>query len=432
MKHIVCAFWGLVLTLDVSAQGVQLSRDSIEAYFREIGLATKAAENLWDRDLYGAILLVDPTDRKVYANELDAEHFLLPDGNIYHGTLPSDMNVANTSVSWLGKNWAMLMLPLPDERQDRINLLAHELFHRAQAELGFTQDNPDNNHLDQKNGRIYLRLELEALRKALLSASEKGSKQPIADALLFREFRHSLYPGAKASENLLELNEGIAEYTGVKVSARNREQTVEHLVRSMEAFLENPTFVRSFAYQTIPIYGFLLSANERDWNKAVTGQTNLTDYFIRMLKVDFPDDIADAAERTAIRYNGKDIAEQETERQERLQQRIAEYRNRFILQPHLEIRFEKMSVSFDPRNIMPLENEGTVYPNMRVVDNWGILTVENGALMSSDWSRISLSSPLATEGQKISGDGWTLELNDGFRIEQDKETGNYILKSTLH
>lgn len=86
-----------------------------------------------------------------------------------------------------------------------------------------------------------------------------------------------------------------------------------------------------------------------------------------------------------------------------------------------------MSVSFDPRNIMPIEDKGTIYPNIRVTDVWGILTVENGALMSQNWDKISITNPVKTEDKKIIGDGWTLELTDAYTIEKDSTSGNYKL-----
>src|SRR5699024_5393947 len=133
-----------------------------------------------------------------------------PDRSIYSGILPENMNIANTALEWSGKRWAMVMLPLPDNRQARINLLAHELFHRAQSSLRLpVQKAPNNNHLGQKKGRIYLRLELEALKKVVQPSSEKEKHRHLTHALIFREYRHSLYEGSVEEENTLELNEGL-------------------------------------------------------------------------------------------------------------------------------------------------------------------------------------------------------------------------------
>ncbi len=106
---------------------------------------------------------------------------------------------------------------------------------------------------------------------------------------------------------------------------------------------------------------------------------------------------------------------------------VAEYKIKFIDQPHFEIKFEQMNVSFDPRNIMPIEDRGTVYPNIRVSDKWGILTVTNGALMSSDWDKISISIPTKIQDKNISGDGWSLTLNDGYTVIKEISNNNYKL-----
>ncbi len=60
------------------------------------------------------------------------------------------------------------------------------------------------------------------------------------------------------------------------------------------------------------------------------------------------------------------------------------YRRKFFDQPpHLEIRLEKMNMSFNPQNLIPLdEDEGTIYPTVQISDNWGILTVERGEELS--------------------------------------------------
>lgn len=405
----------------------QTSYDSIPVYFKELKEATTKNYNLWDTDLYGPILLVDPQTRQVFANEVDTAKTLKPNGNIFTGVLPESINIANTSIDWNGKRWAMIMLPLPSNLNDRINLMAHESFHRVQPSLDFVIFNPENNHLNQKEGRIYLRLELEALKKAVQSTSMKKAKLHLTNAITFRKYRNELYPGSDSSENKLELNEGMAEYTGSIVSGRKNKEAVNHFVNGINDFYTNPTFVRSFAYNTTPIYGYLLYKIDKNWNKEVTINTNLTDYFIRAFNIKIPKDLNNTVEVIAENYNGKTIVQEETRRAEKTKKVIAEYKERFIEQPHFEIRFEKMNVSFDPRNIVPIEDKGTVYPKIRITDVWGILTVEKGALMSPNWDKISITNPINTENKKLIGDGWILELNDGYNIDKDKTSGNYKL-----
>ncbi|NIF06232.1 hypothetical protein F3J23_12360 [Chryseobacterium sp. Tr-659] len=414
--------WLIVFSLfmqSVKGQKQEISNDSISIFFDEIKTASQKNTGLWNKDLYGPILLVDPKTKELFANEADAEGELKRSGNIYSGILPGKINIANTAINWNGKRWAMIMLPLPKNKQNRINLLAHESFHSIQPALGFTLNNAENNHLDQKEGRIYLRLELEALKKAILASSEKEMQKQLTHAFTFRKYRHSLYKNSAATENLLELNEGMAEFTGVIVSDRDKKQATTFFINGIDDFLKNPTFVRSFAYHTIPAYGYLLYHKDKNWNQKITAKTDLTDYFIKTFNRKIPGDLKRSAENLSDRYNGKEIVREETEREEKTKRLIAEYKLKFIDQPHFELKFEKMNVSFDPRNIIPIEDKGTVYPNIRVTDKWGILTVENGALMSPNWDKITISGPIKTDGKKISGDGWVLELTDGYAVEKD-------------
>lgn len=427
MKQPILTLLSFLLLQSVLGQEKQALEKNIPVIFNEIKTETKKSYSLWNKDLYGPILLVDPKTRQVFANEADTAGILKQNEDLFTGTLPDPINIANTAMRFAGKSWAMIMLPLPQNKQDRNNLLAHELFHTIQPSLGFTLNNPENNHLDKKDGRVYLRLELEALKKAVQSSSKNELHRHLASALTFRKYRHLCYKGADTTENLLEMNEGLAEFTGFIVSGRTKEQAKVHFVNGIHTFFTNPTFVRSFAYQTIPVYGYLLYGKNKNWNKEIGPKTNLTNYFIKAFNINTSANLKAAVESLSDSYNGKTILQEETAREEKAQKLIAEYKLRFIEQAHFTIKFEKMNVSFDPRNIIPIEDKGTVYPNIRVTDLWGVLTVEKGALMSANWDKISVTNPVKVEEKRIIGEGWTLELNEGYALEKD-DSGNFKLK----
>ncbi|MCL1932633.1 MAG: hypothetical protein FWF53_02300 [Candidatus Azobacteroides sp.] len=164
-----------------------------------------------------------------------------------------------------------------------------------------------------------------------------------------------------------------------------------------------------------------------NWNKKITDTTDLTGYFIKAFHIHIPCDLKKTVEMLSGNYNGETIIREETAREEKNQKIIAEYERKFIEQPHFELQFEHMNISFDPRNIMPIEDKGTVYPNVRVTDTWGVLTVENGALISPNWDKISITIPTGTENKKIIGEGWTLELTGDYTIEKEETSGNYKL-----
>src|SRR4051794_35256182 len=96
-----------------------------------------------------------------------------------------------------------------------------------------------------------------ALERALRTTGP-ARRDAIADALLFRSYRRSLFPAAAKNETALELNEGLAEYTGVKLSSADLQEATLRADLILRQARNNPTFTRSFAYISGPAYGALL------------------------------------------------------------------------------------------------------------------------------------------------------------------------------
>src|SRR5262249_14279429 len=140
-------------------------------------------------------------------------------GDVFAGKLPAQVNVANTAVEWAGVKWTMVIWPLPADQFDRAGLMLHELWHRIQDQIGFHGAESANNHLDSMEGRVWLQLEWRALDSALNSRGERRL-QAVSDALIFRARRRTLFPKAAQEERALEMHEGLAEYSGIKLSGR--------------------------------------------------------------------------------------------------------------------------------------------------------------------------------------------------------------------
>jgi len=70
--------------------------------------------------------------------------------------------------------------------------------------------------------------------------------------------------------------------------------------------------------------------------------------------------------------------------------------------------------------VVPLEEgEGMVYPSIQISDKWGLLTVNGGgALLRSDWRWVIVSAPLEIYDDRVIGNGWVIELNEGYFIEK--------------
>ena len=193
--------------------------DSARRAFAEAhALCTADAGRLWGVSLCGPIMFVDAPSRAIVASEGDANGVLSASDGAFVGTLPADQNVANTAVEWSGVRWTQMLWPLVGDERLRGTLMMHELFHRAQNQLGLpAMKAGDNAHLDELNGRYYLQLEWRALARALEAHRDADRREAAMDALRFRAARYRIYPGAAAGERALEQNEGLAEYTGVRL-----------------------------------------------------------------------------------------------------------------------------------------------------------------------------------------------------------------------
>jgi hypothetical protein len=77
-----------------------------------------------------------------------------------------------------------------------------------------------------------------------------------------------------------------------------------------------------------------------------------------------------------------------------------------------------VNYSYDPNNVIGIDPSNTVYPTMRIVDAWGILTVTNGAWLERDANghviRARLPAPQDLSARPLKGNGWSLELANGW------------------
>lgn len=393
--------------------------------FNELNVALKTENGqLWNHSLKGPLMLVNRQTRTIIANESDNAGELIKRENLFVGKLSENINIANTAIDWNGKRWTMVALPLPETKEERLNLLIHESYHRIQPTLGFESLNEiQSTHLDSKYGRIYLTLELEALKKAL---SSNEPEIHIKNALLFRQYRYQNFPEAKKAENSLEINEGLAEYTGSILSQRKESDLTKHYISTIDWFYTMPTYVRSFAYFTIPVYGYFMQKTNDDWNQQITGETNLTDFISDFWGVKYQELTNEDILKLGAQYGIVSIVEKETRREVEKEELKRKYKKIFLSDSVVEIGLENMKIGFNPSNIMPLDSFGTVYPNLRITDNWGILEVDScGALMNPEWNKVTISYPEIKTDTLISGRGWRLKLNNLWKL--DKHDNKYIM-----
>lgn len=403
-------------------------------YFREAEAASRRdAGAMWKVPLYGPMFFVDPDTHEVVANQADREGKLHPKDGVYVGELPAEMGTANTAVHWAGVYWTMVDWPLPEDRQPRLRLMMHECFHRLQPQLGMEGRDAQNNQLDSLEGRIWLRLEWLALEHALWQAAQ-ARRQAVKDALYFRSFRRSLFPDAAANENALERNEGLAEYTGVKVSAASMaEFAMLADMKLRRAPFDTPRFVRSFAYTSGPAYGYLLDARSPNWRQALASQSDLGQLLADVYEIKLPAPDRAEATRRAQAYDGDEVIARETTMEREREENVNAARKRFIDGPVLILpHSEQFGYTFDPNEVLAVDEDSTVYESdLQVSDAWGVLHTSNGLLVVRRNGLLvsaQMPAPADPNAHPLKGDGWRLELEPGWTVVSASRAGDFTLK----
>jgi hypothetical protein len=423
----------VTLLLLVTSSAAQSIDTKVAAqYFRQLEETSKRdGGKTWGLSLYGPIILVDPETSDVVANQADLENKLVSRDGVFVGKLPTEISPANTATDWAGVHWTMVMWPVSEFRQARERLLLHECFHRLQKKLGLPARDAVNNHLDTLNGRIWIQMEWRALERALRQTGP-ARQAAIADALLFRSYRRSLFPGSANNENALELNEGLAEFTGVKLSSADLQETVLRADFILRQARNNPTFARSFAYVSGPAYGALLDLSSKPWRIGLNPSTDLGLLLQERYKISIR--VSEAAARSALsRYEGDEIVTIETAQERKRVQQTAEARKKFLDGPALILPLSAdVNYSFNPNNVFGIDTNVTVYPTLRMVDNFGVLTVSNGAWLergpSGHLMRARVPAPQDLSARPLKGDGWSLELANGWEVVPGERPGDVTIR----
>ena len=374
---------------------------------------------LWGVSLLCPVILVDRETREAVASQPDPEGQLRPEGAVFVGQIPPDLPVANTALDWAGLRWVIVVRQtLPDDARAAVRLLAHEAFHRVQEQLGFPwpETTGINAHLDDLEGRYWLQLEWLALAKALRSRGE-SRRGAVEDALLFRHARRALCPQAAVGERVMEMHEGLAEYTGVKLARIAAPEVARETEEGPARF---PSFVQSFAYISGPAYGLLLDAADEDWRAELTPSQDLGCLLGDALGAEIPAEPRRIAVRRARGYGGVELRRKELARRERQEAQLASYRARLVQGPALVLPLAGgVRYSYDPAQLVPLGQEGTVFPAIRLLAAWGTLEVtEGGILIDSNWQTARVSAPTAVREDQIAGEGWRLDLAPGWRVRR--------------
>jgi hypothetical protein len=424
----VAAAWVLAATAaGAAAEPDRLGNIDVGRAARDLAafdsLCARDGGALWGVSFSGPMLIVDPATRLAVANRPDAGGRLAPRAGIFAGQLPPDVGIANTAVEWGGTRWTMIMWwSLGGRLAARLALMAHEAFHRLQPQLGLETNGPLNAHLDGAEGRTWLQLEWNALEQALL-ADGAARRAAIGDALAFRAARRAAIPEAAAREVPLEIFEGLAEYSGMRLAGFGPLQVVE-AVRAKRR--DETGFVRSFAYVSGPLYGYLLDATGEAWRRALRPDTDLGACLAAAHRLE---PRAGEAEAHSAAYGGPALRAAEARRDTERQAQLSAWRKSLIDGPVLGLDLAVVtSGTFDPGRVFPFDDQRTVYTTRELLATWGRLVVRDGAILEDPTSRRGQVSLLGAAADHRSGAGWHLELAPGWNTSPGARPGDFEVR----
>lgn len=405
--------------------------ETVRIWFSDIEeISETPGLNPWPIDIYGRLMFVDSESRFVVANQQNKHNSFDQYDDVFVGFLDHIYGIANTSKIVYDEMWTMVDIKYVSDKTpyERNWIIAHESFHRIQDEIGLPAANPENAHLESKDGRIFLQLELQALKQALLSQNAER-RNAIKNALIFRNHRFELFENAEVEECRFEMHEGMAEYTGAVLSGNNKESLEEILALKIDQIDTTKNMKWFFAYLTGPAYGLLLDAYHSDWICKVSIQTNLAKMLQSQLEINIAQNTHNSIPEIIVKYDGNAIIEKEETlfkaKAEKRKQYLQKYSDNSTLVIPLS---SQMRISFDPMNAFELEEYGTIYPGKsHISDQWGVLEADQDILLSKDWKYLKLTEPIIINDDLIQGDNWKLSLNEQWRIHK-KDEGFELIK----
>lgn len=403
----------LCSTLPLSGQ-VDLQR--AEAYFKEAqAFCDRDGGKLWGISLCGPMVIADPATGTIATNRPAPE-----------GARPRNLGFANATTKWGGVEWSTFSWKVLSsfDQPSRGLLMIHELFHRVQAPLGLMTNDGQNNHLDTLEGRYWQLLEWRALARALGSSGTERTSA-VQDALAFRFARRQLFPAAAANEVLEEIREGLAHYTATVITASSPQDAASKAILQLADFAKRESLTRDFGYASGSAYGILLDAWSPGWTRQVKGPEDLGERLRVAGGIAAAGlDSRETAERAALRYDSTSLRKAEEKRDAEQKAKVTELRKRFVDRPVLVL--PNAGGSFASSGITPIPGVGTVFPEVHVTAEWGVLQAAQ-VLRPDDRSNITVPAPASVQGSTLEGDGWTLKIAPGWVVRAGNRPGDFQL-----
>lgn len=401
----------------VEKSDTYLTPEKASQYFKSVEeICNRDNGKLWGKNLYGPLMFIDRTSRKIVANSPDNEGLLKGKEGIYTGYYPKELIINFAPVKFGGLLFAMAPLPA-EEDEYRIKTGAiHGLFHRFNETVGIMPSVYNTNNMDEKEARLWIKLEWKALRKAINSEGEP--QLAIRDALIFRGSNRELYQKNVTDENRFETSEGLATFTYTMLCTDSPLEYKRRLFENLDRIYSMQSYSRSYGFIHGALYASLLNDKGFDFRKIQSDTFDLGVAVKEAYGIELPAICRDVAGSLALGYDIDIINKEEEKRLADIQESIHKQISTFTEKPVVFLELESPYFDFEPEDIHSLDTLGTLYNSMRVSDNWGKLTVDRvGCLVANNLKYLRITAKgFKKEKNRISGEGWHLLLNDDWEL----------------
>lgn len=385
---------------------------------------------LWGINLYGPIMFVERVTRRIVANQPDNEGILKSKDGVYTGIYPKELVLSNAPVKFGGTQFAMVPLPAEEDEYRIKTRTIHSLFHLFQKNEGVIASTFNLTNMEEKEARLWIKLEWKALRKAINSRGEER-QLAIRDALIFRGSNRELNRKYATDENRFETYEGLSTFTYTLLCTNSPEEFKSRLFENLDRIYSMQSYARSYGFIHGALYASLLYDKGYDFKNIKTDSFDLGDTVRELYKIELPDICRDVAGSLAVNYDIESINKEEEKREAEIKESIHNQISIFTEKPVVFLELESPSFDFEPEDIHSLDTLGTIYNSMRVSDNWGKLTVDKGGCLVSNNLKFIRITAKAFKADKnhISGDGWHLILNSEWELVPVDQ--NYFVRKLI-
>jgi hypothetical protein len=405
--------------------------DKASRCFKDIEeICKRDNSKLWGKTLYGPIMFVERVSRRIVANQPDNEGLLKSKDGVYTGIYPKELVLSNAPVKFGGTQFAMVPLPAEEDEYRIKTRTIHSLFHLFQKNEGVIASTFNLTNMDEKESRLWIKLEWKALRKAINSQGEER-QLAIRDALIFRGSNRELNRKYATDENRFETYEGLSTFTYTLLCTNSPEEFRSRLFENLDRIYSMQSYARSYGFIHGALYATLLYDKGYDFKNIKTDSVDLGDTVRELYKIELPDICRDVAGSLAVNYDIESVNKEEEKREAEIKESIHSQISIFTEKPVVFFELESPSFDFEPEDIHSLDTLGTIYNSMRVSDNWGKLTVDKGGCLVSNNLKFIRITAKAFKADKnhISGDGWHLILNSEWELVPVDQ--NYFVRKLI-